>query len=129
MRTGNFKRVSHVSGVLMGLHEVLQTLPWAKAGAGPPQPSKLKGFTTQNAFEHNRQIQAANFRTQTRSQLHHCHLTWMRQEDNCSAEPKLPKVMLPCPALSLMHTKHGSIHPTQGIGSKTLQCWFLHCSS
>lgn len=30
----------------MGLHEVLQTLPRAKARAGPPWPSKSKGFTT-----------------------------------------------------------------------------------
>lgn len=79
----------------MGLHEVLQTLPWAKASAGPPWPSKPKGFTTQTAFEHNSQVQAINLRAQTRSQLHKCHLTWMRQEDNCTAEPRLPRVMLP----------------------------------
>lgn len=127
VRAGNFQRVSHVSGVLTGLQEVLQTLPWAKERAGPL--SEPKGFTTQTAFEHNKQMQATHFRAQTRSQLHHCHLTWIRQEENCSAEPKLPRVMLLGPAWSLMHIKHGSIHHTQGIGSKTLQCWLLHCSS
>lgn len=130
VRGDSFKRVPHVSDVLMGLHEVLQTLPGAKARAGPPQPPKTKGFTTQTAFEHNCQVQATNFRAHTRSQLHHCHLTWMRQEDNCTAEPELPRVMLPGgPAWTWMHMKHGCVHPTQGIGSKTLQCWFLHRSS
>lgn len=130
VRADNFKRVTHVSDVLMGLHKVLQTLPRAKARAGPPWPSKPKGITTQTAFQDNRQNQDTTLRAQTRPQLHHCHLTWMRQEDNCTAELKLHKVMLlGGPARTSMDMKHGSIHPTQGTGSKTLQCWFLHCSS
>lgn len=93
--------------------------------AGPPWPSKPKGFTTQTVFQDNRQNQATTLRAQTRSQLHHCHLTWMRQEDNCTAEPKLPEVMLLSgPAWTLMHVKHGSIHPTQGNGVKDSSAGF-----
>lgn len=129
------KRVSHVSDVLMGLHEILQTLPWAKASAGPPWPSKPKGFTTQTAFEHNSQVQAINLRAQTRSQLHKCHLTWMRQEDNCTAEPRLPRVMLPSgPAWTLMHMKTWEYSPntrnwkqnTPVLVSALLQLDILH---
>lgn len=34
MRADNFKRVSHVSDILMGLPEVLETLPLAMQGQG-----------------------------------------------------------------------------------------------
>lgn len=58
--------------------------------------------------------------------------TWLGWGRKTTAQQNLNYLRwcYPCgPALSLMHTKHGSIHPTQGMGSKTLQCWFLHCSS
>ena len=63
-------------------------------------------------FAHNSQVQVANLGAQTRSQLHHCHLGWMGQGDSCTADPKLPKVMLPSgPARTLVHVKHVSIYP------------------
>lgn len=81
-------------------------------------------------FAHNRQVEVTNLGAQTRSQLHHCHLGWMGQGESRTADPKLPKVMLPSgPARTLAHVKYLSIYPVRETGSKMHQYRFLHCSS
>lgn len=89
----------------------------------------LKGLTSKARCElpfiHSSQVQVTDLGAQILSQLHHCHMGWMGQRDSCTADPKLPKVMLPSgPALTLVKCKY-----LPNTGRKTHQYWFLHCSS